>query len=102
MKRGVIKPGEDGVKPIMELLAKLRVAKATTAAALGATADVREQVASVSGIGAPPQPDVCQLGGMVAVHQRIFGTAPSHIQTIDGVLKRRDTAIDQSVSAMAI
>ena len=102
MKRGVIKPGEDGVKPIMELLAQLRVAKAATAAALGATSDVRDQVVAVSSLGDPPQPDVCQIGGMVATHARMFGTAPSHIQAIEGVLKKREAAIEQSVSAMAI
>jgi Domain of unknown function (DUF4157) len=102
MKRGVIKPGEDGVKPIMDVLAKVQIAKASTSAAVAATADVAAAVAALNGLGAAPQPDVCQLAAMVAAHAKAFGTAPSHVTQISGVLGKRTAKLASYVEKLGI
>jgi tetratricopeptide (TPR) repeat protein len=102
IKRGVIKPGDDGVKPIMEVLAKVQVASAYTASALAATADVSSAVAAVSGIGAPPTPDLCKLTDMAASHAKAFSSAPKHVATISGVLSARSAKLKDYVGKLGI
>jgi hypothetical protein len=102
MKRGLLKPGDDGVKPIMDVLAKVRIASSSTAAAIAATADVLVAVNAMNGLGAPPQPDVCQLSKMAAAHTKAFGTAPSHVTAISGVLTKREAKLKSYVAKLGI
>jgi hypothetical protein len=101
-KRGLLKPGEDGAKPMMDVLAKVRIASSSTAAAIAATADVLAAVNAMNGLGAPPQPDVCQLAKMAAAHTKAFGTAPSHVTSISGVLTKREAKLKSYVAKIGI
>lgn len=102
IKRGQLKPGEDGVKGQMQVLAKLRIASAATQAALGATGDVASQVGKLAGMTSIPQPDVCQLGAIVSKHSAAFGSAPGHISAIKAVLAKRGASLKDYVEKMKI
>lgn len=102
IKRGLIKHGDDGVKPVMELLAKVRIASASTQSAIEATGDVLAAVGEVNGLGAPPTPDVCQLSNMAAAHSKAFGTAPSHVKAISALLTARQAKLKSYVEKLGV
>ena len=56
----------------------------------------------MNGLGAPPQPDICQLAKMATAHTRAFGTAPSHVAAINAVLVKREAKLKTYVSKLGI
>ena len=102
IKRGTIKPGEDGVRKTMALLGDLRIALAATSSAVSATNDVSGAISAVAAINAAPQPDVCELKNFLPSHAKAFGSAPGHVSAILGVLSAREAKLRAYIEQLAV